>query len=136
MVSVVLVMMSKAILRMMSFWHPGFRRQAERILMEINEEWARMDDPARIRFLRIIPTPGDLDGWVALPIVELPHDGDGESGWTLAKLDRYSDMISDRFVTEFGEYLIAHCLFRTPEELQDPAHQRGAELPAAQRSDQ
>jgi hypothetical protein len=116
---------------MMDFWHPDLRARSERILMEINEELARKNDPARVRYLRIIPTPDDLDGWVALPIVEIPLEGDGDHGLPLAEMYRYADMVAERFTAEFGAYLMAHCLFRTPEELQDPAHQMGMKLPAA-----
>ena len=109
----------------------GLRQKRERILIQINDELARMGDPARIRYLRIIPTPGDLDGWAALPVVELPPDGDRRDGWPLEKLNRYRDMVADRFIAEFGEDLWAHCFFRTPEELEDPSHQMGAKVPAA-----
>ena len=109
----------------------NLRQKSESLLIRINEELARMGDPAHIRYLRIIPTPGDLDGWVALPVVELPPHGDGHDGWPLDEIYRYRDMVADRFIAEFGEDLWATCLFRTPEELRDPAHQMGAKVPSA-----
>lgn len=102
-------------------------QKSERILVQLNNDLARTDDPARIRHFRIIATPGDLDGWVVLPVVELP--GDGDDGWPLEMLDRYADMVAERF--RFDEDLLTHCLFRTTEELEDPAHQMGTRVPAA-----
>ena len=106
--------------------------QSERILIRINEDLARADDPARIRYFRIIAAPYDLDGWVVLPVVELPLAGDGDEGWPLEEMFRYRNMVRARFFTELGgENLWATCLFRSPEELRDPAHRMGAKVPAA-----
>ena len=65
-------------------------------------------------------TPGDLDGWVVLPVIEVPSEGD--DGWPVDRLSRYRDMVSERFhAVPLDEDLWAHCLFRTPEELENPA---------------
>ena len=104
--------------------------KSERILTEINEALLSMGDPARVRYFRIMATPGDLDGWVVLPVIELPSEGD--DGWPVDRLSRYRDMVSERFhAVPLDEDLWAHCLFRTPEELENPAHRMGAEIPAA-----
>ncbi len=106
--------------------------QSERILIRINEDLARTGDPARIRYFRIIADPYDLDGWVVLPVVELPLTGDGDEGWPREEMFRYRNMVRDRFFAELGgENLWVTCLFRSREELRDPAHRMGAEVPAA-----
>lgn len=106
------------------------RQESERVLVEINEELARENDFARIRYFRIIPTPGDLDGWVVLPVVELPPYGD--DGWPFEELTRYVDLVADRFRDEpFAEDLLTHCLFRSTDELTNPAHQMGSKVPAS-----
>ena len=115
---------------MVDFWHPDLLEQSERILAEINKELASSGDSARVRYFRIIPDP-HLDGWVVLPVIELAAQGSGEDGWPLEEIFRYEDMVLDRFIAELGRHgLWATCLFRTPEELQDPVHQMGAKVPA------
>lgn len=107
--------------------------QSERILMRINEDFAQKGDPARIRYFRIIADPYNLDGWVVLPIVELPLPGDGDDEvWPREEMFRYRNVVRDRFFAELGaENLWVTCLFRSPEELRDPAHRMGAQVPAA-----
>lgn len=90
-----------------------------------------MDDPARIRYTRTIPAPDDSEGWVVLPVVELPPPDDEDEGWPLDELDRYIDMVAERFGKEKTVIdLLTHCLFRTAEDLEDPAHQMGRRVPA------
>lgn len=114
-------------LRDMDLWE-----QSERILIRINEDLAQTDDPARIRYFRIIAAPHASDVWVVLPVVELPLAGDGDEGWPLEEMSRYRNMVRDRFFAELGwENLWVTCLFRSPEELWDPAHRMGTKVPAA-----
>ena len=65
------------------------------------------------------------DGWIVYVTWEVPAPNGEE--WPLEVLDRYWQRTRDTV----GDAGTAHCLFRTPDEMSEPGHQRGALLQPA-----
>ena len=94
-------------------------------LQGLNSALRSEGDVARARYVSIEPDYDYDDGWIVLVTWEVPApDGDR---WPLEMLDRYGQRTRDAV----GEAGTAHCLFRTPDEISEPGHQRGAELQPA-----
>lgn len=96
-----------------------------KIFEELNAALCSEGDVARVRYFWIEPD-FDFDGeWMIFVIWELPEQGD--EGWPLELLDTYRRRTRETI----GDAALDHCFFRTPEELADPAHQRGVQLQPA-----
>ena len=94
-------------------------------LQELNRALDSEGDDARVRYLSVEPD-FDFDGeWIAIVTWELPPPS-GES-WPLKILDHYEERTRDAV----GRATTTLCLFRTPDEIAEPAHQRGEQLQAA-----
>ena len=65
------------------------------------------------------------DSWIVYVTWEVPAPNGEE--WPLEVLDRYWQRTRDTV----GDAGTAHCLFRTPDEMSEPGHQRGALLQPA-----
>lgn len=100
-------------------------KQALRSLQELNTALRSEGDTARARYVSVEPDY-DFDGeWIVFVTWEiLPPNGDE---WPLKMLDEYSQRTRDAI----GDAGTAHCLFRTPDELSEPSHQRGEQLQPA-----
>lgn len=92
---------------------------------ELNAALCSEGDVARVRYFWIEPDFDFDDEWMIFVIWELPEQGD--EGWPLELLDTYRRRTRETI----GDAALDHCFFRTPEELADPAHQRGVQLQPA-----
>ena len=103
--------------------------QAMRSLQQLNEALRSEGDTARARYVSVEPDY-DFDGeWIVLVTWELePPSGDE---WPLRLLDGYSRRTREAVGDVVGDTASAHCLFRTPDEISEPGHQRGAQLQPA-----
>lgn len=93
----------------------------------INEDLRDMGDPARVRFAWVEPDSYIDDGWVLTAIWELPDYGDDPEGWPLETLQKYRRLLAAAYADDFD--VLTDSLFRTAEDLADPAHQRGRRIP-------
>lgn len=99
--------------------------QARHGLRQLNALLRSQGDDARVRYLSVEPD-FDFDGeWIVIVTWELPPPS-GES-WPLKILDHYEERTRDIV----GRAATTLCLFRTPDEITEPAHQRGEQLQAA-----
>ena len=99
--------------------------QARHGLRQLNALLRSQGDDARVRYLSVEPD-FDFDGeWIVIVTWELPPPS-GES-WPLKILDHYAERTRDTV----GRAATTLCLFRTPDEIAEPAHQRGEQLQAA-----
>ncbi len=98
---------------------------AKRGLENLNEALRSEGDAARVRYVSLEPDFDYDDAWIVLVTWEIPAQGDED--WPPEFLDEYRRRTRDT-VRDVGT---AHCLFRTPDEISDPAHQRGATLQPA-----
>ena len=100
-------------------------KETLRSLRELNAALRSEGDTARARYVSVEPDYDFDDEWIVFVTWEIPPpNGDG---WPLKVLDEYSQRTRDAI----GVTGTAHCLFRTPDELREPGHQRGAELQPA-----
>ena len=79
-----------------------------------------------MRYFSVEPDFDFEDEWLVLVIWELPAPED-EDGWPVTLLDGYRRRTSETI----WDAASSECLFRTPEELADRAHQRGIQLQPA-----
>ncbi len=100
-------------------------QEARSGLCQLNSALRSEGDKARVRYLSVEPGFDFLDEWIAIVTWELPPPT-GES-WPLKVLYRYEDRTRDAV----GRATDSVCLFRTPDEIAEPAHQRGEQLQAA-----
>ena len=102
-----------------------FFKQTLRSLQELNTALGSEGDAARVRYVSFEPDYDYDDDWIVFVTWEIPTPKGGQ--WPLEVLDRYWERTRDKV----GDSGTAHCLFRTPDELREPGHQRGAELQPA-----
>ena len=94
-------------------------------LRQLNAALRSEGDDARARYFSVEPDFDFIDEWMVLVTWELPPPS-GES-WPLNVLDHYQERTRDAV----GRSTTMLCLFRTPDEIAEPAHQRGEQLQAA-----
>ena len=94
-------------------------------LRQLNAVLRSESDDARARYLSVEPDFDFVDEWIVIVTWELPPPS-GET-WPLKILDQYED----RTRNAVGRATTTLCLFRTPDEIAEPAHQRGEQLQAA-----
>jgi len=94
-------------------------------LRQLNTALRSEGDDARARYLSVEPDFDFVDEWIVFVTWELPPPT-GET-WPLKILDHYEQRTREAVGAEGS----THCLFRTPEEIAEPAHQRGEQLQAA-----
>ena len=94
-------------------------------LRELNATLRAEGDAARARYVSFEPDYDYDDGWIVCVTWEVPAPNDEE--WPLEVLDRYWQGTRDAV----GDAATALCLFRTPDEISEPVHQRGATLQPA-----
>lgn len=99
--------------------------QAKGAFENLNAELKSDGDVARVRYVSVEPDFEYDDGWIILATWELPALDDAQ--WPLEQLDGYRR----RTYAAVGDIATVHCLFRTPEELSEPGHQRGEQLQPA-----
>ncbi|MCY4631541.1 MAG: hypothetical protein OXE75_11765 [bacterium] len=92
---------------------------------ELNDVLCSEGEAARVRYFWIEPDYDCVDEWMICAIWELPPHG-GEC-WPLEVLDKYRRCTREAI----GDAAFTHSLFRTSEQLADPAHQRGVQLQPA-----
>ena len=100
-------------------------RETLQSLQELNGALCSEGDDARVRYLSVEPDFNFVDEWIVIVTWELPPPN-GES-WPLKVLDNYEE----RTRNAVGRARTTLCLFRTPDEIAEPAHQRGEQLQAA-----
>ena len=94
-------------------------------LHKLNAALGTEGDAARARYVSIEPDY-DFEGeWIIFVTWEIPPPNGDE--WPLRVLDEYSQRTSEAI----GNAATAHCLFRTPDEISEPSHQRGEQLQPA-----
>lgn len=91
----------------------------------LNADLQSGGDAARVRYVSVEPDYENDDEWIILATWEVPAPDDAD--WPLEKLDEYRR----RTFAAVGDIATVHCLFRTPEELSEPGHQRGEQLQPA-----
>lgn len=103
--------------------------RAIRSLQQLNEALHSEGDSARARYVSVEPDY-DFDGeWIVFVTWEIePPNGDK---WPLRMLDEYSLRSREAIGDAAGDAASTHCLFRTPEEISEPGHQRGEQLQPA-----
>ena len=94
-------------------------------LRELNAALRSEGDEARVRYVSIEPDYDYDDGWIVYVTWEIPVPKGDE--WPLAVLDGSSQRTRDTV----GDAGTTHCMFRTPDEMSDPSHMRGALLQPA-----
>ena len=99
--------------------------QTKGSLEELNAALRSEDDAARARYVSVEPDYDYDDGWIVYVTWEIPAPNGEE--WPLEVLDRYWQRTRDTV----GDAGTAHCMFRTPDEMSEPGHQRGALLQPA-----
>ena len=99
--------------------------QAKSAVKELNSELESAGDAARVRYVSVEPDFGFDGEWLILATWELPAVDD--AGWPLESLDRYRRLAYEAV----SDIATVHCLFRTPEELSEPEHQRGERVLSA-----
>ena len=99
--------------------------QAKGSLQKLNMNLRAAGDAARARYLSFEPDYDYDDGWIAIVTWELPAPNGDE--WPLEMLDEYRQRTREAV----DDTATALCLFRTPDEICEPGHQRGATLQAA-----
>ncbi len=99
--------------------------QTKSNLQELNATLRSEGDAARARYVSFEPDYDYDDRWIVFVTWEIPAPNDEE--WPLEVLDGYRKRTYDTV----GDAGTAHCLFRTPDELSEPGHQRGALLQTA-----
>ena len=100
----------------------------EKDLAALNEKLRAEGDPARVRYAWIEADPYLDDGWVVCAIFELPdYRRDDPSGWPLEMVDKYYRLLFDHY--RDNPDVLTDNLFRTADQLADPAHQRGQRIP-------
>ena len=95
--------------------------QTKGSLEELNAALRSEGDAARARYVSVESGYDYDDGWIVYVTWEIPAPNGEE--WPLEVLDRYWQRTRDAGT--------AHCLFRTPDEMSEPGHQRGALLQPA-----
>ena len=106
-------------------------RDSELVLREVNADWERSGYPVRIRYFQIIADPGEMDGWVLLPVIEMRGDGEVEDQSSFEDRRAYEQMVRNRFLAEDAiDQMLILCRFRTSRELEEPAHQMGVRVAA------
>ena len=100
-----------------------------RRLQELNEALRSEGDTARARYVSVEPDYDFDDEWIVLVTWELAApSGDA---WPLHLLDEYSRRAREAIGAVAGDTASTHCLYRTPEEISEPGHQRGQQLQPA-----
>ena len=94
-------------------------------LEELNTALRSEGDAARAMYVSVEPDYDYDNSWIVLVTWEVPAPSGDE--WPLELLDRYRQRTREIV----GEGGTSHCLFRTPDELSEPSHQRGALLQPA-----
>lgn len=98
---------------------------ARRGLKQLNAVLCSEGDAARARYLSVEPGFDLDDEWIVIVAWELPPPR--SESWPLKILDDYEERTRDAV----GRAASTLCLFRTPEEITEAAHQRGEQLQAA-----
>ena len=99
--------------------------QTKGSLEELNAALRSEGDAARARYVSVEPDYDYDDSWIVYVTWEVPAPNGEE--WPLEVLDRYWQRTRDTV----GDAGTAHCMFRTPDEMSEPGHQRGALLQPA-----
>ncbi len=102
-----------------------FYKQTLKGLQDLNTALRSEGDAARVRYVSFEPDYDYADSWIVLVTWEVPEPAGDQ--WPPDMLDLYRERTRDRV----GESGTAHCLFRTPDEVREPVHQRGAMLQPA-----
>ena len=98
---------------------------ARKAFDELNAALCSEGDAARVRYFWMEPDYDYVDEWMICAIWELPSHGD--ECWPLEMLDKYRRRTREAI----GDAAFSDSLFRTSEQLADPAHQRGVQLQLA-----
>ena len=99
--------------------------RAKRSLHRLNAALRSEGEAARARYVSVEPDYDFEDEWIVFVTWEIPPPNGDE--WPLRVLDEYSQRTSEAI----GDAATAHCLFRTPDEISEPSHQRGEQLQPA-----
>jgi len=103
--------------------HMDLLEQTKSSLQELNTTLNSEGDASRARYISFEP---DYDNdWIAIVTWEIPTPNGDE--WPLEMLDEYWQRTREAV----GDAATALCLFRTPEEIREPGHQRGVTLQPA-----
>lgn len=100
-------------------------QEARQGLRQLNARLRSQGDDARVRYMSVEPDFDFEDESIVIVTWELPPPI-GES-WPLTVLDRYEEQTRDAI----GRTTSTLCLFRTPDEIAETAHQRGEHLQPA-----
>ena len=93
---------------------------------ELNATLISEGDAARVRYVSLEPDYDYEDGWIML--VTWGGSGTERRGVVTGPAGTGTGR---GHATRVGDAGAAHCLFRTPDELAEPGHQRGALLQTA-----
>ena len=99
--------------------------QAKRSLQELNATMRSEGDAARAQYVSFEPDYDYDYGRIAIVTWEMPTPNGDE--WPLEMLDEYWQRTREAV----GDTATALCLFRTPDEICEPGHQRGVTLQPA-----
>lgn len=94
-------------------------------LRELNTTLRSEGDAARARYISFEPDYDYDNAWIAIVTWEIPAPNGDE--WPLEMLDEYWQRTREAV----DDAATAVCLFRTPDEICEPGHQRGATLQPA-----
>lgn len=99
--------------------------QTKSSLQELNTTLRSQGDAARARYLSFEPDYDYDSDWIAIVTWEIPTPNGDE--WPLEMLDEYRQRAREAV----GDTATSLCLFRTPDEICEPGHQRGVALQPA-----